>query len=441
MSPRFRPLGREKPPTILLTIGVVAVALVAVHRLASTPSAGRDDMPTNTIAEMGAGRWTAPPAVLPGREGAIELEPVWVIGGADNDGFLSTRADGVAVGNGGEIYVTRSLERRVVRLGPDGRLLWQAGGRGNGPGEFSSISAIGVFEDTVFASDADLGRVSLFSAGGRFLATRRLAAELAMQSIGDGLFISGGSPVALLADGGAIAEPHIVGMPATPRAGMRRAHSRVPLLRIDSLGSVTHTVAWRDVAGAVVGMMRDGRVFQIQAPFEGRSKTAVMPNGQGVIVVRWTQPPEALVVVTRVEADGDTVLHRAFGYEPVPATRRAIERTLREASVFPSGEEAAPAGPEFEDALREDGLVPEVLPPVTGLAVGRDGSVWLRREDHGEDHVVWTVLSSTGQVREAVSLPRRQTVAAATRGFFLVIEEDAFGVPSLVRYDRQPASR
>lgn len=163
--------------------------------------------------------------------------------------------------------------------------------------------------------------------------------------------------------------------------------------------------------------------------------TAVAPNGQGVVVVRWTGPAEARITVSRIAAEGDTVLHRTYGYAPVSLTRRALERTLRELSVFPSGEEA-PGQQEFEPALREGGLIPDILPPVTGLAAGRDGSVWLRREDRGEDHVAWVVLDSTGEIREVVSLPQRQRVAAATGEFLIAVEEDAFGVPSLIRYDR-----
>ncbi len=416
-------LGVEGTPTVL----------VNGWRYGTPPS---ESQLRTTIAEMVADRWTRALPMLASKAISAEVKPVWTIDGVGQAGLLPWRLDDVAIGEAGEVYVAQPWDLRIMRLDSSGEVLWQAGGRGEGPGEFSAISAVGVLDDTVFVSDSDQGRVSLFSTDGHFLATRRLAAKLEMQSVRDGLFITGGWPVVLLEGGHAIAEPHLLGAPALPEAGVQQEHSRIPLLRIDSLGMVIDTVAWREVSGAIVGIVRGNRLFQVQAPYEGFSKTAVMPNGQGAIIARWTDPAEGLVTITRRDMKGDTVFHRAYGYEPVPLTRRAIERTLQELSVFPTGEQEAPEGPEFEQALREGGLIPATLPPITALAVGRDGSVWLRREDRGEENVVWTVLSPSGEVQDVVALPRRQRVAAATRSFFIAVEENAFGVPSVIRYDR-----
>jgi hypothetical protein len=423
-----RELGVEGTPTVL----------VNGWRYETPPSASQlGDM----IAEMVAERWTPTRAVLPGEVVTIEWEPVWTMGGADQSKWPLTRVGGVSIGTAGEIYVAQPLEPGLVRVGSGGSVLWQAGGPGEGPGEFSAISAIGVIADTVFVSDADQGRVSLFSAEGQLLATRPLAARLEMQAVRNDLFIVAGWPVALLADGQAIAEPHVMGVAGLSADGVQRGHARIPLLRIDSLGTVTDTLVWREDSGAIVGMVRGGKLFQVQAPFQELSLTAVMPKGQGVVIVRWTDPGEALVTITRIDADGDTALHRTYGYEPIPLTRHALEPTLQELTVHPGGEPGAPETPEIERSLREYGLIPETLPPVTGLTVGRDGSIWLRREDRGEANVAWTVLASTGEVSGVVSLPRRQSVMAAAPSFIVAVEEDAFGVPSLIRYDLSSTSR
>ena len=427
-APRPRDARRQVrgPATILIIAGTVAV-VIAVYALLTAPAAD----PRNERA-------SASVTLLPGREAATELEPTWRVTGfgQGQDGLPLTRVGGVAIGDAGETYVAQPLDRRIVRLDANGSLLWQAGGPGEGPGEFSAISAIGMFEDTLFVSDADQQRVSLFSTDGRLLATRELAARLDMQSIGERLFLSGGWPVALLADGHAIAEPHVMGMPEPPRAGVSRGHSRIPLMRIDSRGSVMDTVAWRETIGAVVGIERDGALFQIPAPFQGRSLTAVMPGGRGVIVVRWTDPDEARVTLTRLDADGDTARHRTYGYEPRPLTQRAVEQVLSELSVFAGADREVPNALEFEPVLRGEALIPEVSPPITGLAIGQDGSVWLRREEVGEDAVAWTVLDSIGEVRDVVLLPRRQRVATAAADFFIAVGDDPYDLPSLLRYDR-----
>ena len=79
-------------------------------------------------------------------------------------------------------------------------------------------------------------------------------------------------------------------------------------------------------------------------------------------------------------------------------------------------------------------MIPATLPGVTGLAVGQDDSIWLRREEREGDTVQWAVLDGMGQVLGVVTLPRAQEVVAARGTVMAAVEEDELGRVTLVRY-------
>ena len=79
-------------------------------------------------------------------------------------------------------------------------------------------------------------------------------------------------------------------------------------------------------------------------------------------------------------------------------------------------------------------MIPANLPGVTGLAVGQDDSIWLRREEREGDTVQWAVLDGMGQVLGVVTLPRAQEVVAARGTVMAAVEEDELGRAWLVRY-------
>jgi len=58
------------------------------------------------------------------------------------------------------------------------------------------------------------------------------------------------------------------------------------------------------------------------------------------------------------------------------------------------------------------GLVPEALPPVTDLAVGRDGSVWLRRGRSGRS-CCFPVNKASQPQRTTSSSPSGRTCSVA----------------------------
>ncbi len=77
----------------------------------------------------------------------------------------------VAVGPGGDFYVSDGYGNTMVhRFAPDGALVRSWGGRGSGPGEFTTPHGIGVLGDgRVLVGDRENNRVQVFSPEGDYL--------------------------------------------------------------------------------------------------------------------------------------------------------------------------------------------------------------------------------------------------------------------------------
>jgi sugar lactone lactonase YvrE len=80
------------------------------------------------------------------------------------------RPSGIAIGPGGNVYVTDQGNHRVVAYGPLGEYLLEWGAYGAGEGQFAFPSGIDVAADgTILVSDSGNHRVQRFTPGGIFL--------------------------------------------------------------------------------------------------------------------------------------------------------------------------------------------------------------------------------------------------------------------------------
>ncbi|WP_420463683.1 6-bladed beta-propeller [Candidatus Palauibacter sp.] len=354
------------------------------------------------------------------------LDPDWPL----------TKVGDVVIGHDGRLFVSQPQARAVYVLDETGRVTDTIGRQGEGPGEFMGLAALGLLGDTLFASDPDLGRVSFFSPDGDFIRSRQWIADMEPRRVEDGsqLLLLPGPPVALFSGGSALVRPNMMLLPEPPGEEVRRTTLRIPLLKIDAESRVVDTLAWEETTSATVGLRRRGSVFQIAAPFQRHPHTAIMPNGAGVVVARDLESGRASVSVNRIGPGADTLFSRNYTYRPIPVAEADLERSLGDLTVFPPDVDGGPDGPDFMRPLREAGLVPETLPPVTGLVAGQDGSIWLRREEGAADRIAWTVLEKNGEVRGTVSLPCGHRVVAALETVMVAVEEDEFDVPSVLRY-------
>jgi hypothetical protein len=378
-----------------------------------------------------------------GMEGsATSMGPEWQahletrIGSLDDPDQSLNTVGQVMLGPEGELFISQPRDAEVRVYDVEGNLVRKIGRRGEGPGEFAQIGYTGLSGDTLYVTEA--GRISFFSLGGDFLGSRALTtetvrgAQMSYAPFAPQMFI-------LLSDGTALVKPGFFSSASPPSdaPGVRESQMRIPFYRTDSVSAVLDTVAWEELGGRSVGVMRGGRLFRLIPPFDESPLVAPALDGTGLVVVdRGTDTitREAGFLVFGLNPDGDTLFSRRIPYEPLSVDGEYLREHVRQTQVVPRDQPGGPDSDAVEGDLRSAGVLPSVRVPVRALFVGQDGSIWLQRGDQGSESAVWQVLARDGEVAGVVRLPRNAQVVAASGETVATLELDEFDVPYVARY-------
>ena len=118
---------------------------------------------------------TLPPAGFP-----VQIDSVRRVGVELTNGLISD----AAVGPSGRVCLADFSNQRIACFNPDGRLLWQIGRRGAGPGEFRALYRLTLdASDTVLAFDLGSGELSVIAPDGRFI--RRMPLPIRFHQVDD----------------------------------------------------------------------------------------------------------------------------------------------------------------------------------------------------------------------------------------------------------------
>jgi hypothetical protein len=375
------------------------------------------------------------------------------IGSRDSPDTGFATINGVDVDRDGNVYALEGQQLEIRVYDTNGRLVRTIGRRGSGPGEFERAPRFWVLGDTVwvFEPRARAGRLTLFDRGGNVLGTATVATVgVPLQRPGSGGWVL---PRWLRDDGVLVGEqtmfashPMIDPWPHAPTDTVL-----TPRVVYDVSGAVGDTIGWdkrpppRPAVPrrfATVGATQ----YWVRDPEAPEPQSVTLPDGRVIVHL----PPVAdgdasTLTVTRVRLDGDTAYHRRFGYEARPYDRAMLDSMAWRIVRIPSGAYPLVGGlPQFPpmpadslaafDAVRAEMRVPPHQPPVNEIAVQRDGSVWLRREDDGVSPARWLALDPRGEVIGEVSVRRNVRVAWNRGNVLWGIERDADDVPWLVRF-------
>lgn len=372
--------------------------------------------------------WCAVPAASAQAPAARwALVPEARIGAVDGPAALS-EVRNLAVGADGTLYVSQLAERTVRVFDASGRPVRRLGRSGRGPGEFSNPGRLALRGDTLWVSDFALRRVSAFSTrDGRFLHDHTLPG---WTHEGAGTPVRSAVPVA----GGAL-----VGSPAS--AMTRVANGEItaePLLRMEPPSLRPEVVSWLSTRNRVLyAQLAPGRVMAGPQLVSDAPLWDVSADGGGILVVERTaasSADSAAFTVTRSRPDGTPQWRHRYRYAPRPFPR-GFDRTLIDRYLGNARPGAVPDREAAERGIRRAMYLPPYRPPVTALVPGRDGTVWLRREepDPGAS-AVWNVLDESGRVLAIATVPPGVEVLAADRRHVWGVVHDEMDVPFIVRY-------
>ena len=358
------------------------------------------------------------------------LVPDLRIGSVNAPDYSLTEVLDLEIGSEGEIYVLQWGEQTIHVFDRAGKFLRVIGRRGEGPGEFFSLAQLGWKGDTLWVQDPLANRVSLFHPSGKFLTSISFTASLKSDR-----FLSV-PPGALLANGSLVSKPG-----TSAQLVAEGVVKRVPLVRLSRTGEVIDTLVLLSVGNTTL-MIRDPatprRVSFGFQPLSDESLWEVAPDGSSIVVVERPAAERkgpAFFRVTKLDAQGDTLLSRRYSYTPRPLTEEVVDRVTNEwvdekmsMSNPPSSRAAA------ERLFRTALYRPAYHSPVTKLVMGRDGTIWLRREDVGDDRVVWNVLDKRGNVVAVLITRQKLRLFQADRDQIWGVENDELDVPYVVRY-------
>lgn len=337
-------------------------------------------------------------------------------GAMDGPGALSGVWD-LEVGPEGQLLVVQTSVGSITVFDSTGQYLRTLGRRGRGPGEFSRLSRVGWTRDTLWVMD--IGKLHLFDRQLRYV--RTIQPVVATPPAGADRVVPG----PIMADGS------ILGIPI---AYVQR--DREPLALLTDSGAVTRVLAEVATDHRSADVKLNGHATTIANPWAADTRWFNASDGRSLVAVERPAPQSgerARFTILRIGLNGDTLVHRSVEYTPIPLEAAARDRVYRELATRLSRIAAVTAA-EMERQIRADLSAPAYHVPVTDLVTGRDGTIWLRREEVAGDSVAWEVYDQAGDLRGRLRLPAGLRVYRAQTERIWGVVTDSLDVPFVEVY-------
>lgn len=363
------------------------------------------------------------PSAVQGQEPATwRLAETLRIGAVDGPSALS-RVSSLAVSDDGSMLYVAQPQEHTIRVfdATTGAALASFGKGGEGPGEFRDLLRLGWRGDSLYATDFFLQRISLFSSTGEHFATEVVNPPLQMSNP------RASHPLGVTAAGTVVSGERL-----SVLALAEGSVTSSPWSLVGRDGVVLGQVGVRDLREVRTAVPAGGRVTLMHQPFSTRNYLALHPQGTSMVVLN--QPAgrdrPGTYEVSRFHPDGTPIYARTYRYTPVPVPEEIADSIISfETMVL---EQWLPRG-RAEEAAREHLIIPESFPPISNVVLGRDDSVWLRKEDSGETTVRWFVLDAAGRLQAALRAPASLDIRLVEADVVWGVVQDELGIPYVVR--------
>jgi hypothetical protein len=275
--------------------------------------------------------------------------------------------------------------------------------------------------DTLWAMDFFGARLHLFDSRLQF--TRTVTPRVTETPAGADRILPG----PLMADGS------ILGVPITTRPT-----DTEPIVLLNETGEVVRVVARVSTRGRTVETrFPSGSSSNIGHPWPDAPLWMNAADGQSIVVVERqaaAATSQAAFRILRIGLTGDTLVDQLVSYSPRAIEPRAREDALRALAERLSRRVDASGSPaELEEDARRRLDNQRSYPPITELLTGRDGTIWLRREDT-PDSVEWHVFNAVGSEIGRLRLPAALRVYGADSDRVWGVVRDELDVPFVEVY-------
>jgi hypothetical protein len=330
----------------------------------------------------------------------VDTTPELVIGDAATlPSVLLVSVTAVRQLDDGRLVTTLDDDKSVRWFDGDGREIRRVGRPGEGPGEFRSVTLVGLIGDSLLMWDGQLDRATVLAPDGATV--RTFTPAFADTGVAYGMAVSGA-----FSDGRLLLAGRSGAQSAMP-SGLRR--DTIPLAVANRDGRLEQVIA-RVLSHENVIVTGPGFVTMLPRPFGAR--TAITPDGTTLLV-----SDGQFDQVIRYSLDGGpTTIYRLDR----PRRQIALSEVEQQRRRLAQQVEQLPEtiGQAVSDAMAGVG-VPTVYPAHDRILVDANGAIWMR-EDIGprrtevEGHH-WDVLDREGRWLGQVTTPARLEVYQVTR--------------------------
>jgi hypothetical protein len=302
----------------------------------------------------------------------------------------------------------------MLLFSPAGSLLKTVGGSGSGPGEFRSVTQHGSDGNHWWFFDASLRRLTVLDQAGSLVATETVDVP---QAMADKYFLA--SPIGVSQGGSRL-------LLALERSGSRA------LLMSDKTGNARVLLNLEpDPSGIPI---RSGNyVSRVRIPFQHRPMWKASSDGAYFAMVRDTMvtPTRGLILVDVVSTDKPTRRIISEAFTGVRITKTAFDSAVADILVTQQRGMRDAA----QTALRNlpPDRRPKVVPPVSEILFGQDGTLWLRHPAT-ENGTPWSFYSIAGTKLGTTVLPHGFRLFSARRGQVWGFTRDSLGFRDITRY-------
>lgn len=370
------------------------------------------------VVQSAAGLCGGAPAVAP--------QVTVVTGDALDEGGIVGRGP-LYVAPDGHVFYLDIADARLKEFDPRGGFVRTLGRPGEGPGEFRNPTGVGGRGVVVWVREGATGRLTTFWRTGELAETVAIPA-------GPGTAVFG--PIGRTDD--------FLATRAVPLDGETRS-VQSSFVRLDRNGRVSDTIAVvrsRQDLIRVEGLFGPGSRYTGLAIFSDAPIIRTSPGADFIAQVERPAPErgqQASFRIERIEVASGSRASVDVPYEPVRVTDELIDATLR-SSLEEMESGAAEAGLDYSVDRAREAIVeamdpPEWLPPVRGLVIEADRSLWLERWgvlDGGRQ--LWCATDPDLTARAAVWLPVEFHLLGARDGrLWSLVEDRATGLLRLAR--------
>jgi hypothetical protein len=363
----------------------------------------------------------------------LQLEESFRLGGLESPEFEAFQGEPqLAVDQREFLYVLHPDIGQIAVF--DGRghyVRWIRGGRGDGPGEFTSAARLGMIGDTLWVRNRTPPRISRFLTDGAHVGTDQAFVNANYRTTAGVQGVTGylqSGRAWMVPDGFVMAQAGSEAI-APFMLGNRPMEERSTLF------------SWRANRGRLAGTNFD--------PIPEPPFYDVASDGSRIVVADWSEATPAELVVRVIAPDGGELQSWSFAVAPtavpqpvrdslVQAGRDQVAEVRQRVIAQGIPEHSAPAVPTAAD-VRRAVYLPEYYPPIREVRAGIDGTFWLRRSD-GLRPDRWVALDPSGVPQFAVVLPGDVRLRAASRAAVWGTTSDELGVPYVIRWNVTPAS-